>query len=137
MCKMIYLINMCVWERKPASVLRTPASVFCVLALNFWWILNISGPNKMSKKRKKLVVQYVWVWRPQFLAHTVTFSFFGFQSIIFGHVIEGMEVVNKIHAAIQFNDYFGRRPLMNISVTNCGQLWTLKLTTLFMNLWPS
>ncbi len=47
---MIYLISMCVWECMPESVLRTPASD---CALNFWWILNISGSDKVKEKEKK------------------------------------------------------------------------------------
>ncbi len=48
--KTIYLISMCVWECTPASMLHTLASA---CALNFWWILNISGSDKVKKRRKK------------------------------------------------------------------------------------
>jgi hypothetical protein len=48
---MIYLISMCVWERMLASVFRSPASA---CALNFWWILNISGSDKVKEKEKKI-----------------------------------------------------------------------------------
>ncbi len=47
---MIYLISVCVWEHIPASVLRTLASA---CALNFCWILNISGSDKVKEKWKK------------------------------------------------------------------------------------
>ncbi len=43
----------CVWERKLASVLRTPASA---CALKFLWILNMSGSNKAKEKEKKIVL---------------------------------------------------------------------------------
>ncbi len=39
---------MCVWENTRRQVF------FRACALNFLWILNISGSNKESKKRKKI-----------------------------------------------------------------------------------
>ncbi len=76
MCIKQSIVSTCVCENHTGEcVTHTGRCVtYCFLpawALNFWRILNISGPNKKGKKRKKLVVQYFWVWRTQFLAHTV------------------------------------------------------------------
>ncbi len=70
--KMIFLISMCVWERTPASVLRAPASA---CALNSWWILNISGSDKVKEKEKKISVWYHCLRTSQSLdTHGSTFT---------------------------------------------------------------
>ncbi len=64
----MYLNSMCVWKRMPANVLRAPASA---CALNFWWILNVSGSDKLKEKEKKNSVWYYCLWTSRSLTHTV------------------------------------------------------------------
>jgi hypothetical protein len=61
--KTIDLISRCVRTRPSKCVTHA-------WALNFWWIIKVSGSDK-AKEKEKIAVWYHWLWTSRSLTHTV------------------------------------------------------------------
>lgn len=69
----------------------------------------------------------------QFFITTVSCPHLNNKHVVFGKVVSGFEIVNKIEG-------LGKKsgePSKKVEITNCGQLWSLKLSKFSKSSWES